>query len=169
MKVCPNCNSQNREGLLFCEDCGHDLTGKAATGILKTKHFEPSSTTSELVAKSTWGTAHFGQESSVVIQVQDTDQPITLKPTGRTILGRKDVTSNNYPDIDLTPFGALERGVSRVHAVIERSDETLTLIDMGSSNGTHLNGQRLAPKQPRILRDGDEIRFGKLVAHIYFK
>jgi hypothetical protein len=25
------------------------------------------------------------------------------------------------------------------------------------------------PDQPRIIRDGDEIRLGKLVAHVYFK
>ncbi|MCS7071755.1 MAG: FHA domain-containing protein, partial [Anaerolinea sp.] len=62
-----------------------------------------------------------------------------------------------------------EKGVSRLHAAICRQDETLTIVDMGSSNGTHLNGQRLIPDQPRVLRDGDEIRLGKLVAHIYFK
>jgi pSer/pThr/pTyr-binding forkhead associated (FHA) protein len=59
--------------------------------------------------------------------------------------------------------------VSRVHAAIERSEDTLTLIDMRSSNGTLLNGQKLVPDQPRVLRDGDEVRLGKLVAHIYFK
>jgi hypothetical protein len=32
-----------------------------------------------------------------------------------------------------------------------------------------LNGQRLIADQPRILRDGDEIRLGKLIAHVYFK
>jgi pSer/pThr/pTyr-binding forkhead associated (FHA) protein len=80
-----------------------------------------------------------------------------------------DTSSTQRPDFDLTPFGALENGVSRMHATIERSEDTLTIMDMGSANGTHLNGQKLVPNQPRILRDGDEIRLGKLVAHIYFK
>ena len=53
--------------------------------------------------------------------------------------------------------------------MFERSEGTLTIVDMGSSNGTHLNGQKLMPHQPRVLRDGDEIRFGKLIAKIYFK
>ncbi|MEO0564900.1 MAG: FHA domain-containing protein, partial [Chloroflexota bacterium] len=61
-----------------------------------------------------------------------------------------------------------EKGVSRVHAVIEREEDTLTIMDMGSSNGTYLNGQRLAQNQPRVIRDGDEIRFGKLTTRIYF-
>lgn len=104
-----------------------------------------------------------------MIQIRDTTEPITLKPATRTVLGRHDDTSSSNPDVDLTPFGALEKGVSRRHATIERSEDTLTLIDEGSSNGTFLNGQKLIPDQPRVLRDGDEIRFGKLVAHIYFK
>jgi pSer/pThr/pTyr-binding forkhead associated (FHA) protein len=66
------------------------------------------------------------------------------------------------------PFGAIEKGVSRIHATIERSEDTLTITDLGSSNGTYLNGQRLIANQPRVLRDGDEIKFGKLVTHIYF-
>jgi pSer/pThr/pTyr-binding forkhead associated (FHA) protein len=69
----------------------------------------------------------------------------------------------------MAPFGAAEQGVSRRHAIIRRGENTLTLIDLGSTNGTHLNGQRLTPNQPRVLRDGDEIRMGRLVFHIYFK
>jgi pSer/pThr/pTyr-binding forkhead associated (FHA) protein len=87
----------------------------------------------------------------------------------KIVMGRSDNSSAQKPDLDLTPFGALEKGVSRLHAAIIRTEDTLTLIDMGSSNGTHLNGQRLIPDQPRILRDGDELRLGKLIAHIYFK
>ena len=36
------------------------------------------------------------------------------------------------------------------------------------TNGTFLNGQRLVPNQPRILRDGDEIRLGHLVLYVRF-
>ena len=43
------------------------------------------------------------------------------------------------------------------------------ILDRGSANGTYLNGERLTPNEPHVLRDGDEIRLGKLVAHIYFR
>ena len=56
-----------------------------------------------------------------------------------------------------------------MHAVVRRGDGLLNLIDLGSVNGTYLNGQRLIPNQPRVLRDGDEIKFGKLVCYVYFK
>jgi len=95
---------------------------------------------------------------------------MTISPDKRLVFGRSDNDySSSKPDIDLTPFGALEKGVSRRHAIIEPSEDTLMIMDIGSSNGTFLNGQRLMPNQPRVLRDGDEVRLGRLVAHIYFK
>jgi SARP family transcriptional regulator, regulator of embCAB operon len=47
--------------------------------------------------------------------------------------------------------------VSRQHAEIRRSGTVYRLVDMGSANGTVLNGQRIADHQ---LADGDEIRLG---------
>jgi hypothetical protein len=125
--------------------------------------------TGEFSAHSTWGTARFDEQSYIIMHIRDATEPVTLQPDKRTVLGRMDNKSLQQPDLDLTPFGALEKGVSRIHAAIYRNDDTLTIVDMGSANGTHLNGQRLVPDQPRVLRDGDEIRLGKLVAHIYFK
>ncbi|MEW5719905.1 MAG: FHA domain-containing protein [Chloroflexota bacterium] len=44
---------------------------------------------------------------------------------------------------------------SRRHAQIAWDGETSTLTDLGSANGTFLNGRRIAT--PETLRDGDEI------------
>ncbi|NWG16669.1 MAG: FHA domain-containing protein [Chloroflexi bacterium] len=167
MITCPYCGSKNLEGMLFCEECGQSLKGGPGNTVLPTKQLDQSA--NDLAAKATWGTARFGQDASIIIHIRDSSQPVIIQPAKRTILGRTDATSPQKPDVDLTPFGALDKGVSRIHAAIYRNEDTLTLVDMGSANGTHLNGQRLVPEQPRILRDGDEIRLGKLVAHIYFK
>jgi hypothetical protein len=167
MIVCPHCAHQNREGSLLCEKCQEKLNMGGLPASAATR--ELGSSTDQLAAKATWGTARFGQDAHIIIRIREVPEPIVILPTKQTILGRIDSISSQRPDLDLSPYGALEKGVSRIHAAINRSEDTLTLIDMGSSNGTHLNGQRLAPEQPRVLRDGDEIRLGKLVAHIYFK
>jgi hypothetical protein len=166
MKVCPYCAHPNREGVMYCEECGQGLLSNTPA-TLPTKQLEQAP--ADLSAKATWGTARFGQDASIIIHVRDASEPIVLQPAKQVLMGRLDANSTQKPDLDLTPYGALEKGVSRIHAAIHRSDDTLTLMDMGSVNGTHLNGQRLIPDQPRVLRDGDEIRLGKLVAHIYFK
>lgn len=165
MRVCGYCTFDNREGLLFCENCGRPL-GQTPEVTLPTRPFDL--TGEGLNSRSTWGTTQFQADSQIILHIRDSSQPIVLIPKKRLVLGRRD-SNGTEPDLDFTPYGALEKGISRVHAVIDRTDETLTLLDMGSSNGTQLNGQRLIPEQPRILRDGDEIRLGKLIAHIYFK
>jgi hypothetical protein len=166
MQSCPYCGHENREGTLFCEECGQTLFGDTP-GVTVTRQLQ--NVPDELGMKATWGTARFNREASIIVHIRDAAEPIVLQPQQETILGRHDPTSQIGPDLDLTPFGALEKGISRTHASIRRREDTLTIVDLGSINGTYLNGQRLTPDQPRVLRDGDEIRLGQLVVHIYFK
>ena len=49
--------------------------------------------------------------------------------------------------------------VSRVHALLDRFGSTWLVLDLGSRNGTHLNGKRLTGQ--RRLRDRDEILTGR--------
>jgi DNA-binding CsgD family transcriptional regulator len=51
-------------------------------------------------------------------------------------------------------------GVSRVHAVLERFGDTWCVRDLGSRNGTYVNGGRIVGE--RALRHGDEIVLGRL-------
>ncbi len=50
-----------------------------------------------------------------------------------------------------------DRTVSRVHGVFEQLGSAWLLRDLGSRNGTFVNGERISE---RVLRDGDEIRLG---------
>jgi adenylate cyclase len=52
----------------------------------------------------------------------------------------------------------LDKIVSKEHCVIERRGETFVLRDLGSLNGTYINGERVAGEQQ--LRNGDEIALG---------
>jgi hypothetical protein len=154
------------EGALFCEECGLSLWGDAQ-GQVSTRKLEEES--NQFSVKSGWGTATFQEMNQVIIHIRDASEPVTIRPAEEYLIGRHDASSGIAPDLDLTPFGALDKGVSRIHAALRRGDDVLSIVDLDSANGTYLNGQRLAAHQPRLLRDGDEIRLGKLVFHIYFK
>lgn len=86
--------------------------------------------------------------------------------TSNAVLGRSDPTSHHYPDIDLSPYAAHEKGVSRQHAVIYQAGQELLVKDMGGVNGTYLNGQRLTSHQLYPLNDGDNLILGKLVLQV---
>lgn len=166
MIKCPYCQHSMMEGTLFCEECGLSLW-EDAQGQVSTRKLEDDS--SEFSVKSGWGTATFQERNQIIIHIREATEPITIAPGGEFLIGRRDSTSGVAPDLDLTPHGALEKGVSRMHACLRRGEDVLSIVDLDSANGTYLNGQRLAAHQPRLLRDGDEIRLGKLVLHIYFK
>jgi hypothetical protein len=57
--------------------------------------------------------------------------------------------------------------VSKLHAHLQReSDGTLKIGDHRSTNGTSVNGVRLAPGETRTIRTGDRIGFGKLICEL---
>jgi len=69
---------------------------------------------------------------------------------------------------DLTPFGAYHYGVSRKHAVLTLYEGSLYLEDLGSTNGTRINGFQLTPRHKYRLRDADELEFARLRLVIRF-
>ena len=82
--------------------------------------------------------------------------------TSQVSIGRRSVKRGIRPDIDLT--GPPEDpGVSHLHAMlITQPDGTLSIVDLGSSNGTTVNGGKasLRPNLPHTLADGDRIHLG---------
>ena len=62
------------------------------------------------------------------------------------------------PESDVPLAGS---GVSREHAKIIREDEQFYLLDLGSSNGTLLNGMALKPHEKNLLKSSDRITIDK--------
>ena len=54
-----------------------------------------------------------------------------------------------------------EASVSSRHARLEISFDTLTITDLGSTNGTFVNGVRAVPEVPIALRPGDRVKLGR--------
>jgi pSer/pThr/pTyr-binding forkhead associated (FHA) protein len=75
--------------------------------------------------------------------------PLTKK---QMQIGR--ASRNKQWDIDL-----VDRAVSRPHAELVQDRDQWVLKDLGSANGTALNGKRVT--DPQVLQDGDVIGFGE--------
>jgi len=57
--------------------------------------------------------------------------------------------------------------VSRNHARVEWNMDRFAVRDLGSINGTYVNGQKVEQHRPCALQDGDEIRLESFVLHYY--
>ena len=177
MIICNYCGTGNREGEYFCDECGNPillaLQGPTSTSTttIGTQELKNNTATAfdSINTRIYGGTTSLKGITSLVLHITGVAEPVVVRLRAEMTVGRADVQSGHYPDIDLSSYNAVEQGISRAHAVIQYNDNTLTLLDMGSVNGTFLNGQRLIPRQARIIHDGDEMRFGKLALRIYFK
>ncbi len=81
----------------------------------------------------------------------DTGEKIILNRE-KTVLGR----DNTLCDVAITGFD----GVSRQHCAIHNYNEKYFLVDMGSRNGTFVDGRKLSRQEQLLLQDKQTIRFG---------
>jgi pSer/pThr/pTyr-binding forkhead associated (FHA) protein len=96
-------------------------------------------------------------------------QTVTLPVADVITVGRAHApTDPNQPHVDLSAFGAEDRGVSRVHLRIRRKGILVYVSDLHSTNGTHLNGRKLIPDGERLLRDGDELYLSRMLIKVHF-
>ena len=163
MAVCPQCGHHNRPGTLACERCFHPFINTASE--VATRQLDDVECAN---FTSNYGSEYFGPDDQLVIEVRDGKAPIVVKDIKNLILGRTGRHDRREPDVDFTPFEALSKGVSQVHAAITAQDNAITIRDMGSLNGTFINGQRLIANRDHVLHDGDEIWLGHLVVRTYF-
>lgn len=169
--TCPHCNKANREDEVLCIGCGNVLHPEQDLGntralleaddlFFSQEYFGPDSVLSLQVR----GAVDAANRDIYEMRPQDSDHEIIV---GRTTPGKG---STIAPDIDLTEHRAEQRGVSRLHLSIQYDEKhhNVTVTDMHSANGSFINGQRLHPNEVRILRNGDELRMGKMVLMVSF-
>ncbi|MDY7077901.1 MAG: FHA domain-containing protein [Chloroflexota bacterium] len=166
MIECPSCGRKHRPGTLFCSECGVYLpTG----GPLRT---EPLPEEELPISRANpWASEPVEEpiEPDLIplhIKVVSTGRQIQLPPTAEVHIGRLDAAHGIFPDLDLTPDGGLEGGVSRHHCKIHQRGSAYLVEDVGSANGTFLNGQRLTPYLPHVLKNEDGLQLGRIMLEV---
>jgi predicted amidophosphoribosyltransferase len=145
--TCPACGSEIEAGDAFCSTCGFALQSVSVPSDVPMPPGKPSAAGPRLIVSAT------GAE----IPLPDKDE---------IIVGREDPVSGIYPDVDLTPHGGEEGGVSRRHARLIREHGTYYVEDLDSTNFTFLKKQKLVPKSRQQVGEGDEIRFGRVAVEL---
>ncbi|TVR21912.1 MAG: FHA domain-containing protein [Anaerolineaceae bacterium] len=105
----------------------------------------------------------------IVLLIRGTVETVQLAPEQKLILGRLDSTGRGRVDVDLTEYGAVDRGVSREHCTLQLGDGVVFITDMDSTNGTFINGNRLPSGHPCPFHKGDELVLGRLIVQVLFR
>jgi FHA domain len=168
MIVCSNCKHSNMAGAMLCAECGAQLVGKEAltTQNITTQQFE---VVDERKLKNDMYQPFDGSDAWGSLHLLDTGQVLPLSVKNEFTIGRVSEGQPIMPDVDLSPYQAYAAGVSRLHAVIKRDGNRIIFIDLGSANGTYINGKRLNPNVEQVIKHGDIIALGKLKLQVLIK
>ena len=165
VKACPACAAPVR--VRFCEVCGHD------SALPEPVLPEPVSPSPPRSAAPVGWTAVVAADREFYQRVLARGGPDTVAfpgyfperrialQTETTLIGRRNRDQGIEPEIDLG-IQPVDRGVSTQHAVLRIRDSALTVTDLGSTNGTSLNGSDdlLGNGVETPLADGDRIHVG---------
>jgi hypothetical protein len=154
--VCPDCGGKREPpGGMFCEICGFNFA-TGAHGELKPAPPAPPP------APSRHWEVIVTVDSSLRV-AESPDPPADFAPLAiplnqeATLIGRRSERRAIAPEISLDQDDA----VSHRHALLNCTPQgALTLRDLGSANGTMLNGAVLPPLTDAELKDGDAFTLG---------
>jgi len=161
VQICPNCKRENTGDAQKCIQCGTTLADRASetarvvdfvVGVKQPEAITPPDLRPGVLALYV-----MGEKGPILVEGQKT---VTL---GRIVFGEPS------PTVDLTDYHGRLLGVSRHHAAIHFLDNSFTIEDLSSSNGTWVNDKRLSPHQLTPLHNGDLIRLGQLVLLVHFQ
>ena len=117
-------------------------------------------------ATGTGNSAHIDVRAAVLTRVVRRDQPAApgrshaLLAVRQISMGRGD-TADVERTGDTMTLRIADRRASGAHARLHLHNRAWLLTDLGSTNGTALNGSRVPPNQPHTLHDGDRFELGQ--------
>ena len=144
---CSQCGAEVVDGANFCSSCGANVAGQdegdvdRTTAAIDVGAMDPT-TNLEGVPSLEPGTGML-----VVVRGPNAG--------ARFLLDRDRTTVGRHPDCEIFLHDVT---VSRRHSEIHRDGNDFELRDLGSLNGTYVNGERT---DQRVLESGDELQIGR--------
>ncbi|MCA9887520.1 MAG: FHA domain-containing protein [Anaerolineae bacterium] len=161
---CPVCGHVNHENGTSCANCHVDLYDSlmeiVATRSLSILHTNPLKTVQTQLLENA---------QPIIIYFDHDDVPMVVDRDQSFVIGRQDDRAKVDVDIDLSTLGALEKGVSRSHLILDTAIQPPHVTDLDSYNYSYINGQQLQPQRSYPLASGDELRLGHLTMRVYYK
>ncbi len=156
--VCPVCHTLHHAEASYCPVCSSPNPRLNATEMLKITNNQGYIIN---VGESTFDYKHM-----LRLHLVEADKKIEVNFDKYLMLGRESL--DHEPHLNFENQGGRDAGISRRHARLIRHPFSLICQDLNSTNGTFINGERLEPNKPALLRDGDELTLGTMKIRVNF-
>lgn len=165
--LCPVCKSKNELEAIICGNCGAELEDPFMDPGAKTKTTDMEAVTPERIRDWSMDQAAV-PEGGIAVFIEGEFKPIFMDSRREFVIGRKAEDALEAL-LDLSASGGYHLGVSRRHAVIQRTENGYEVLDLGSANGTWLNDERLLPHTSYPLASGSHLRLGRMRLFVLYR
>ena len=169
MIICSNCQEANISGALYCNKCGSQLVSLDGTPAVQTLPSIDYAYQQLVTNRLASPPEEPSLTSKVALHIMDTGKTIPLAGREDFTLGRSVDDAPSHPEINLNAYGAYEKGVSRIHAIIKINNNVVTIADLNSVNVTRVNGKKITSNQPIPLNHGDIFTLGKMKFQVFIR
>ncbi len=160
---CPACGRAYQPGDRVCFACGHFLQPDSED----TSDLSDELTGQQAADTGLPGVLPSNDQIPIIFEIEGAH--LVLPSGAMIVVGRRsNRPGDTQPDVDLSAFAAHEKGVSRRHIMIKRRGTLAYIADIGSANGTWLNGHHLILNGERLLRHGDELQLSHLKIKVLY-
>ncbi|EKD88355.1 MAG: FHA protein [uncultured bacterium] len=168
MILCPNCHNKELPGAYFCSECGTQLM---ALEFLNTRMINKpveESLISDLGVNAipTRKIIQKPKDPNISLHLVESGKVIHLSEKKDFTLGRAVEGQSILPDVDLSAYEAFSLGVSRMHVSLRILNGDVYVMDLGSSNGTKINGQKIVQHVEYSISHGDLVTLGRLKVQV---
>jgi hypothetical protein len=160
-KKCSYCGYFCHPHASICPECGHSLE---MPPVVDTKILE---TPPETLPVERQGQTILDRHTHAILEFLPSGLCMSAWLEEPIILGRGP-SIDSIDVIDLTELNGIRHGVSRRDCQHQRRGTQMILTDIGSRNGTYLNGKLIAPFHEYVLSHGDRVILGTLHLNIFF-
>lgn len=162
MVNCPKCGHEEKEGILLCSNCGNFLIAIDGVSTIPVKKRSTRGKRKETIDAIETQLEGGPKGAILSFHILHTGHILPFLKEGQFVIGRVSEGQSVLPDMDLEPYKAYEAGVSRLHAKVRIAENAAFITDLGSSNGTKLNGKSILPNQEQAIHHEDVIELGQL-------
>lgn len=176
MIQCPECRSMIPDDSAFCDQCGKELKwcpeckrpkrgtecpvcGRDLIPGRKYLAGDFGGADTKKPVSSQEPAAYESAPQRTMAEAVPTTKPSRLVGNGWTLAfhpGTFGRSGGMWPELSSCQY------VSGRHGEIGTAPDGWTITDVGSTNGTYLNGQRIDPMRPYPLKKGDRVRIATL-------
>lgn len=161
--ICPVCKEINEPEAVLCRACGAELEDLFMDPGARTQTTNMPAVVLENIGDWSINKAAV-PENGIAVFIEGEFNPVYQDIKAEFVIGRKAQTTSLISEglLDLAPLGGYAQGISRRHATIQRTEHGYEIFDLGSSNGTWLNDEKLAPHKNYPLVSGSHLRLGSM-------